>query len=311
MVTVNVLYAFDTRFWKLAAVSIRSLMANRAPDTQYIVHCMVAPYTRGRRVIERVVRGFGGQLVWRVVRASENPFQTYDYSRWSPVIFYRLIAHKIFQKLDKILYLDSDTVITKDLSELYATDVSDFAMGAVRDMAPINNEKNPNGIYVRDFSTKYLDGGAYFNSGVLLLNLCQMRECGDAALQTDVPLKYPDQDIINVAFRGQIKMLPLRYNFVPGVEIDSVFTGADADTTVDSAAVMHFYAAKPYVYEYVPRVAYSAFYKNATALGFYPEDFIRLEIKRRKHIKESTRTVIPFVRLRQRGLYLFGLWRLM
>ncbi len=310
MVAVNVLYAFDTRFWKLAAVSIRSLMASRNKDTQYIVHCMVAPHTRGRRVIEHVVRRLGGRLVWRVVRASENPFQTYDYSRWSPVIFYRLIAHRIFPHLDKILYLDSDTVVNDDLSDLYATDVSGFVMGAVRDVAPINNPDNKNGIYVREFSEKYLDGGAYFNSGVLLLNLSQMREHGDAALQTNVPLKYPDQDIINVAFRGHIKMLPLRYNFVPGVEIDSVFTGADADTTVENAAIMHFYAAKPYVYEYVPRPAYSAFYKNATALGLYPEDFIKLEIKHHKRDKESTRTVIPFVRLRRRGLYLFGLFKI-
>ncbi len=310
MDAVNVLYAFDTRFWKLAAVSIRSLMANMRPGGRVCVHCMVAPRTRGRRKIESIVREFGGDVVWRVVRATENPFQSYNYSRWSPVIFYRLIAHRVFPNLDKILYLDSDTIVNDDLTELYNTDVSDFAMGAVRDMAPIHNDKNENGVYVRDFAKEYLDDGPYFNSGVLLINLDKMRECGDAALQVDVPLKYPDQDIINVAFRNKIRMLPLRYNFAPGVMLDPMYPRDEGDAALANPAIMHFYAAKPYIYEYVPRAAYSAFYKNATALGFYPEDFIALEVKHHKQNRESTRTVIPFVRLRQRGLYLFGFWRL-
>lgn len=311
MAAVNVLYAFDTRFWKLAAVSMHSLLANRKNETKYVIHCMVAPRTRGKKQIARMVRRMGGELVWRVVRSRENPYQSYDYSRWSPVIFYRLIAHRIFPELDKILYLDSDTIILDDLSDLYKTNISKYVMGAVRDMAPINNEKNPNGVYVRDFANKYLNNGPYFNSGVLLLNVDKMQQHQDLALRTDVPLKYPDQDILNVAFRGQIKKLPLRYNFASGVSVDPMFSDKESKDAFYNTAILHFYAAKPYVYRLVPRNAYSAFYKNATALGFYPEDFIAQEIKhRRKKKQETTQTSIPYLRFRHGRLWLFGILRI-
>lgn len=175
MSEINVLYAFDTRYWKMAAVSIYSLLKNCRSDTICNIHCMVAPYTHGRRNILKIVNNFkNARLVWRPIHKHDNPFIRYDFSRWSPVIFYRLFAHRIFPHLDKILYLDSDTLIFNDLTELYNTDISGFTMGAVRDMAPTEDLNNKNGKYVHDFANKYLKNGPYFNSGVLLINLKNM-----------------------------------------------------------------------------------------------------------------------------------------
>ena len=61
-------------------------------------------------------------------------------------------------------------MILGDLAELYNTDITQYASGAVIDMAPVMDVKNPNGQYVRNFSENYLKNGPYFNSGVLLIN---------------------------------------------------------------------------------------------------------------------------------------------
>ena len=120
---------------------------------------MVAPGTRGYRKIEKTVQEFGADLVWRVVRKYENPYRGYNYSRWSPVIFYRLNAHKFFPNVKKMLYLDSDTIVNDDLGELFDTDLSDWAMGAIQYMAPIEIADNENGQYVLsvDFNVFDLD----------------------------------------------------------------------------------------------------------------------------------------------------------
>lgn len=303
---MNVLYCFDTKFWRMAAVSIGSLVASQK-NSSVTVYCMVAPRTRGRRTIERIVRAAGGRLVWRVVRISENKFMKYGWSRWSPVIFYRIFACDIFPELDRMLYLDSDTLVCDDLTNMYNTDMGAAAMGAVRDMAPVHQEKNPNGKYVREFKENYLKHNLYINSGVLLLNMIEMRKNQSALLSVDVPLKYPDQDILNVALDGKIYELPLRYNCIPDMDIDEKFSDSDIEQAKKKIAVAHFYAVKPYIYKLAPRNSYAMFAAAARAVGMYPEQFLNMDIKHMRR-KFTNRTSIPFLRATRGGkVRLFGI----
>ena len=306
---INILYCFDTRFWRLAAVSVYSLLKNKNAETQYNIYCMVAPHTRGKKKIQEIINQFPGtSLIWRPIKKHENPFQTYEYSRWSPVIFYRLIAHRIFPELDKILYIDSDTLICDDLGMLYNTDISDYVMAAVPDVALIEREDDPVGKYVREFMQEYLNNGIYYNSGVLLLNLKNIAKYQELLLSTKIPLKYPDQDLLNAAFVGKIKTLELKYNYIPGIMYvpshipNSQLYGSER-------VILHFYAAKPYNYNMISRMAYSLFYKNATAIGMHPEDFIKHEQKYLKHIahKKSASDAFPFIRIKGNQIKLFGI----
>ena len=286
---------------------MHSLLANKKPDTDITIYCMVAPHTNGKRQIQKMISGFSrAGLVWRVIKKSENPFQSYDYSRWSPVIFYRLIACSIFPNIDKLLYLDSDTLVCGDLSELFNTNISNYALGAVRDMAPTEDADNPNGKYVREFAENHLQNDAYFNSGILLINLKNMATNQQLLLDVKVPLKYPDQDILNVGLYKQIKPLALKYNFAPGVKISKNFTGRDRNADQDYK-ILHFYTAKPYYYQYVPHDMYTMFYKHCTALNFYPDEFVADEQKHFCKQKQSTRTNIPFLRIQNNTIRLFGI----
>ena len=53
---VNVLYCFDSKFWRMAAVSIESLLNAARDTTQITIYCMVAPRTQGRRKIEKIIK---------------------------------------------------------------------------------------------------------------------------------------------------------------------------------------------------------------------------------------------------------------
>lgn len=309
MSEINVLYAFDTKFWKLAAVSMYSLLKNQNSDTRCTIYCMVAPHTAGRRqIIKKIIKHFPNvRLVWRPIKKSENPYKSYDFSRWSPVIFYRLFASQIFPNVDKMLYLDSDTLVCADLTELFNTDISNYAMGAVRDMAPTEDPINPNGVYAKEFSEKYLNRGPYFNSGVLLLNMKNMAKSQQLLTNVKATLKYPDQNILNVGLLGQIHQLDLKYNLVPGLSIPKTFPPEQATAAKTAPAILHFYAAKPYYYTWVPREAYSIFYKTSTALGMYPEDFIALEQKYlRRRARKASKIIAP-LRVHNDRITLFGI----
>ena len=289
---INVLYSFDTRFWRLAAVAINSLMAHRNADTEITVYCMVAPHTRGYKKIKQIVSANNGKLVWRVIRRRENPYRNYDYSRWSPVIFYRLFAHRVFPNVDKMLYMDSDTLVQSDLSELFNTDVSNYVLGAVRDMAPTEDLDSYAGKYVREFKEKYLAYNLYVNSGVLLMNLKNMAASEQDLANVNLELRYPDQDIINVALDGKILELPLRYNFIPDRPRAAKFSPQEYAYATENPGIYHFYAVKPYIYNLNSRDTYALFADAARAIGMYPDQF-KAGLR---HIKKRwIKTPIPFV----------------
>lgn len=284
---INVLYTFDTRFWRMAAVSINSLMTTQT-NTIVNVYCMVAPHTRGKRFIRKIIRKHGGKLIWKQIRRRTNPFRHHDFNRWSPVIFYRLFAHRIFPNLDKILYLDSDTLVQKDLSELYRTDLSGYAIGAVRDMAPTDDTSSLAGKYVSEFKQKHLKHDLYINSGVLLINIKEIKNHEHDLLTTKIKLKYPDQDIINAALDGKILELPLKYNFVPSRPKPAKFSECEYTNAIQNPHIYHFYAVKPYYYHLVSRHDYSLFARAAIQIGMYPDQFQTQEERYiKKHIKHS------------------------
>lgn len=272
---------------------------------------MVAPHTRGKHQIKKILQRFpNANMVWRTIKKNENPFYEYDFSRWSPVIFYRLFAGQIFPDVKKLLYLDSDTLILNDLSELYNTDISKYTIGAVPDMAPHEDLNNPNGIYVADFAKKHLKNGPYFNSGVLLINTKEQTKNIELLKNIKAELKYPDQDILNIALQGKIKPLDLKYNIAPGLFIPKHFPKPQAIDAIKTPFILHFYAAKPYHYNHVPRDAYSAFYKTTTEIGMHPDDFLNHEIKyiqhKNKNLNKASKIIPPF-RVHNNKITLFGI----
>lgn len=123
----------------------------------------------------------------------------------------RLYAPRILQDdIDKILYLDVDTVIASSLKELDAiTFDNETALAAVKDLVRYDD-------YARlgIDETKHV----YFNSGVMLINLSYWRKnnTGDKCLKLLVEhskeYKFPDQDALNVVCEGKVHYLHPQYN---------------------------------------------------------------------------------------------------
>jgi lipopolysaccharide biosynthesis glycosyltransferase len=127
----------------------------------------------------------------------------------SQAAYYRLLMDNFIPKtVDKILYLDVDIIINGSVSDLYATNIDEYVLGAV---------ENPN--FTRH-SVLGMDSDAkYFNSGVLLINLKKWRD--DAICQKTIDyindnkekLLCHDQCAINAVLNGKWFALSPTYNF--------------------------------------------------------------------------------------------------
>ena len=303
---VNVLYCFDSRFWRMAAVSMESLLSTANPTTQLTIYCMVAPGTKGHRKIKKIIKSHknGAKLVWREIEPSENPFATPEFSKYDPVTFYRCIPHRFFKDIDKILYLNTVTLIFHDLAELFNMDVSSCAFGAVYDMAPIHEANNEMGAYVRDFSHRFLNDRPYYNTGVLLLNLKRMAAEENKLFETKVPLRYPVQDLLNAAFTGKIRTLPLKYNLAPATPIPPQFSQEEA-AVVNSGGhvIVDCYYTWPYDKEHSNKLVYETFVKYAGNIGMKPEIFAK---ETDKYIPVK-KTYVRHVTIRQGKIFFFGM----
>lgn len=124
-------------------------------------------------------------------------------NRYPHAMYYRLFAAAILPTtLDKVLYLDPDLIILRPLHDLYHIDLSSYFFAASSHVTK-NLEK------VNQWRLNY-EEGIYANSGVMMLNLKEMRERQDPQaildfIQTHKNLLIlPDQDVLSSVYAQEI-----------------------------------------------------------------------------------------------------------
>ena len=101
----------------------------------------------------------------------------------------------------RVLYLDCDTIIMRDISKFFHTDLGDNDIGCVLDKAHA-------GLFKRH----------YFNAGVMLMDLEKIRHDGLMVTSRELiatkKMKHPDQDAMNKIFSKakKIAYFPRDYN---------------------------------------------------------------------------------------------------
>ena len=119
----------------------------------------------------------------------------------------RLILPELLPKINKIIYLDGDTLVFTDLTELFNLPMNDNYIMSFPDV--LHNHIRKYGIY----------SDIYINSGTLLFNLKKIRDdkITDKSLKLVFKkfkkLYFGDQDIINIGYHPKLGLLPLKYAF--------------------------------------------------------------------------------------------------
>ena len=108
-------------------------------------------------------------------------------------------------KLNKVIHLDVDTIVCDSLDEMWKTDVTGKWIAAVPEYQAVHSQLK-------------LYGDVYYNAGVMLINLAQMRKdnISDTMAQflIDVPQPFADQDAWNKygIEQDKVAVLPVRFN---------------------------------------------------------------------------------------------------
>lgn len=209
---MNILYTVNNGFVPQLAAGICSVCENNQAEEQihfYVFSLGITQENKGK--IEKLAEKYGRSIsIIEIQNMNEYLDFEFDTLGWSPVILARLFMGKILPpEVERILYMDGDTVVVGSLKELWNTDLGDHVLGMSVEPTADRNRKNALG----------LENYYYHNSGVLLVDVKKWREVKAEELLIDFyrakegKLFAADQDAINGALKDKIYHLLPKYNF--------------------------------------------------------------------------------------------------
>ena len=214
----------DGRYSKFVGTSIVSIFENTTADvTVHILHDnTLTPDNRDKFIY--IAGRYGQQIKFynvdqiaaKEIEEIKNKLPTAEYSRYTIGAFYRLIVQNIIESVDKIIYLDGDTIVNLDIKELWNINLANHPMAAVNESdMDFNFSKTKKTYFLINLGMVKEEN--YFNSGVIAINLEYLRN-NDQILKTGYDLisknisRTFDQDILNFCFSDNYLKLPSKYN---------------------------------------------------------------------------------------------------
>ena len=190
-------------------------------------------------------------------------------------IYYRIFLPFMFKEYDKAIYIDADTCVTGDISELYNIDLKDNLFAGCNDISCQYSDILCN--YFANHAGLTID--KYINSGVLLMNMKKLREINFESKFLKILNEYhfdtvcPDQDYINAMAKGKILYLPNEWDAMP--------TGGNL--VFDNPKICHYNLfLKPWHYD---KIDYEDYFWNYVELSPFKKEII----KEKAEFNESNR----------------------
>ncbi|RZM15867.1 glycosyl transferase 8 family protein [Lactobacillus delbrueckii] len=220
--TVPVFYSISDDFTPYAAVSLHSLVKHADPKRDYTVTFLHQGLSRDH---EKALAAYNRDNVHikfyemsdELLKPIQDRKENYFRGDFAMSIFYRLFIPDLFPEYDKVVYIDSDTVLNDDIAKLYDHDLGNNLLGACTDTSIQFVEKILR--YIKEVLA--LDPKEYINSGMLVMNAKAFREENFVDKFFSLLGRYhfdciaPDQDYLNEICSGRIKYLDGRWDAMP------------------------------------------------------------------------------------------------
>ena len=218
---VNLFFACDDGYLPFLSVTITSIKAHKSDNRTYSLKIL---NTGIREDYKKAVTDTLSEEKFNIefvdisdsVRKISDKLHTRDY--YSKTTYYRLFIPELYPDIDKALYLDCDVVLCADVAELFDTELRDNLVGAVSDGFVACESRLHDYVTERIGVRRPCD---YFNAGVLLMNVKEMREASFGERFIDLIGKVTfdvaqDQDYLNVLCNGRRITIGTEWNSMPG-----------------------------------------------------------------------------------------------
>lgn len=210
---MNVLYFCSDAFARIAAVTITSLLENNKSFAQICIYLVGDEVTEANKeFLNGIIENKYGRKFIYIESPLPNECFEYDFKdkyqmgrTWMRLCMTRVIPESV----DKVLCMDSDTLVLGDLSEIWNIEMKDNILAGVADC-----------VNVKAFKKHFMmeDNDIYCNAGMFLYNMKAWRESGvEEKFQKIIQglngnVFFVEQTLLNSVCRGRIIKLNAEYN---------------------------------------------------------------------------------------------------
>lgn len=262
--TIPIFFTVDDKYVPFLAVALQSLIENSSEKNYYLIKILYTSITEENQ--EKIKKYEKENVNIEFVDLNyyinkiKNKLYTRDY--YSATTYFRLFIPNLYPQYNKALYLDCDIVLLADVAELYNIDMGDNLVAAAPDdviqKIEVFQEYAEKVVGVADYRN-------YFNAGVLLMNLDELRKFDfqEKFLYSLEKIKFAvaqDQDYLNRLCKGRVKIISNVWDKMP----------ISNDTDANDLKLIHYNLAfKPWHFEDILYKEY--FWEYAKKTEFFDE----------------------------------------
>ena len=305
MKKVDIVFCSDANFFPYLSVSLKSIINCASQKVQYVIHVVHNGMSwRDEGLLRselKLARNFRLNLV--DIRKYEYLLDgVYTSGHLTSASYWRILLPLLLTGVDKVLYLDVDTLVLEDVSLLFEeieadegkceiAGCIDYGIGYAADDRWYTNEKRK---ILEEY--EYDDFENYINSGVLFLNLDFFRKNKTADKLLELILKnnfqYHDQDAINVFFKDKIKILDNKWNFNINSGLCNYSDSALLDierriSNMDIAIIHYVDSCKPWLVE--ERILREIWVQVALQTPFFASHYFGTALEMEELLRKSKR----------------------
>lgn len=172
--------------------------------------------------------------------------------------YFRLLAPHLLPEYETALYLDCDIVVRPGWEEIFEIELGEHLLAGIKDIWGSWECYNINSkLYQYRQNELGLENPlAYFNSGVMLLNLSLMRSTFQEGELLDIAASKDwqkhDQDVLNKVCRGKVLFLDYSWNMIecPGRRAKEAVPAEEYrkyEACKETPRIVHYASRKPWI----------------------------------------------------------------
>ena len=280
-----IVFSLNNDYVKFFAVALSSLVNNLTPEEKYDI---VVLHNGINGINKKTLEGLiNNNLRLKFFSVSDylSSFSDFDLSvkdYWDISTYFRVFIPIIFKNYEKVLYCDSDIIFNSSLKELFAIKDENAEILAVRDsiIYLIEHERFKERVTEVKNELGLKNPYDYFNAGVVMFNLNNLKDSKNYIERLkkafSKPLKWQDQDVLNIVFEGRVKFISWIWN----MQYHLLFSNRECIGIEDNNFMQDFLNASknPNIIHYTspvkpwnnPEVPYAPeFWQNARKTPYY------------------------------------------
>jgi len=215
MQKINIGLVTDDKYIQHVGVCMFSILKNCSTPLDIYFYVFDGNINKkNKKLMKDMCNKFGAHI--KFIRMSNRDWKLFQGLKFhrTPFVYCKLLFPDKLKKINKIIYLDADTLVKGDIKELNDIDLGQNIIGAVPD-GDINETQKISKINLGISQKK-----EYFNSGVLVINCKKWRENNTLKKiirfikENPKKNRFQDQDALNFVLQDNWKILPYEWNLI-------------------------------------------------------------------------------------------------